>query len=165
MGTRLSPGTYDCHEAALDDEPRFTLLARDPLAGFLVSIWSSMRFGDFEAAGVKFQTMIDRAGLDYAIAPDVARGGEAIECAMAMFAWRKANDGRWRKPEARTPSATETALDAAVMALRSYQYGNAAADLAREIADAGEKALRDAGVVPTMSVQPASVADGGDEAA
>jgi hypothetical protein len=151
MGTRLSPGRFDCHEAALDDEPRFTLLARDPLAGFLVSIWSSMRFGDFEAAAVKFRTMIERAGMDYAVAPDVARGGEAMECAMAMFAWRTANDGRWRTPEPRTPTATETALDAAIMALRSYQNGNSSPELAQEIAAVGEKALRDAGVVPTIA--------------
>lgn len=152
MGTRLVPGRFDCHEAALDDEPRFTLLARDPLAPFLVSIWYSMRVDDVEAAISKCRTMMFRLGGDYAIGADVHIASEANECAMAMFAWRAANLGRWRKPEPRTPSATEAALDAAVMALRSYQYGNAAADLAREIADAGEKALRDAGVVPTIAV-------------
>lgn len=154
MGTRLNPGRFDCHDAALDDEPRFTLLARDPLAGFLISIWSSVRFGDFEAAGVKFEAMLERVGVDYAIAPDVGSASEAIECAMAMFAWRLANHGRWRTPEPRTPTAMVVALDAAVMALRSYQYGNAAPDLAREIADAGEQALRDAGVVPTILRAP-----------
>lgn len=59
MGTRIIPGRFDCHEVALDDEPRFRLLARDPLAGFLVSIWSSVRFGDFEAAAAKFEAMIE----------------------------------------------------------------------------------------------------------
>ncbi len=36
-------------------------------------------------------------------------------------------------------------LGAAVMALRSYQYGNAAPDLARSIADDGENVLRGLG--------------------
>lgn len=38
------------------------------------------------------------------------------------------------------------ALQAAVMALRSYQYGNSAPELAKDIADAGEEALRVAGI-------------------
>lgn len=148
MGTRLKPGPYDCHEAALDDEPRFTLLGRDPLAGFLVSIWVSMRFGDAESAEVKFRKMIERVLPDYSIAPDVAAGSEAMECAMAMFAWRKANLARWRQPHEVTPSAVVVALGAAVMALRSYQNGNSATELARDIADAGEDALRAVGFPP-----------------
>ena len=145
MGSRLNPGRFDCHAAALDDEPRFTLLARDPLAGFLVSIWSSMRMADQEAAQVKFRTMIKRVLPAYWLAPDVEAAGEAIECAMKMFAWREANERRWRKPEERQPEPLVKALDAAVMALRSCQYGNAAPDLAAEIADYGEEALRAAG--------------------
>ena len=155
MGTRLNPGAYDCHEAALDDEPRFALLARDPLAGFLVSIWSSMRFGDLEAVDAKCDTMMRRLGPDYEISPDVAAGSEAIECAMAMFAWRTANLGRWREPQDRTPSDVVKALGAAVMALRSYQHGNAAPDLAASIADAGEEALRVVGFAPGfMATEP-----------
>lgn len=98
MGTRLNPGQFDCHAAALDDEPQFTLLARDPLAGFLTSIWSHVRMGDFEAAGVVFDTMIQRVGVNYAVDPDVDKASEALGCAMAMFAWRRANDGKWRIP-------------------------------------------------------------------
>jgi len=40
------------------------------------------------------------------------------------------------------------ALGAAIMALRSYELGNAAPDLAREIADAGDDALREVGLAP-----------------
>ena len=96
MGTRLKPGQFDCHAAALDDEPTFTLLARDPLAGFLVSIWSSVRNGDFEAADAKFVAMVSRAGRPYCHDPDVEKASEALNCAMEMFAWRSANLGRWR---------------------------------------------------------------------
>lgn len=145
MGTRLNPGRFDCHAAALDDEPRFTLLARDPLAGFLVSIWSSVRIADEEAARVKFRTMLKRVAPAYWMAPDVEASGEAIECAMAMFAWRAANERRWRNPEERQPEPLVKALGAAIMALRSYQYGNSAPDLAAEVADAGERVLASAG--------------------
>lgn len=144
MGTRLNPGRFDCHAAALDDEPRFTLLARDPLAGFLVSIWSSMRMADQEAAEAKFRTMIKRVLPAYWLAPDVDAGNEAIDCAMKMFAWRAANERRWREPEARSPEPLAKALGAAVLALRSCQYGGWP-DLAAEAADAGEEALRAAG--------------------
>lgn len=38
------------------------------------------------------------------------------------------------------------ALEAAILALRSYQYGNASADLAASIADAGDDALLEVGL-------------------
>lgn len=98
MGTRLNPGRFDCAAAALDDEPTFTLLARDPLAGFLVSIWSSIRNGDFEAAEAKFNTLCIRHLRTYRADPDVEKASEAMDCAMAMFAWREANLGRWKQP-------------------------------------------------------------------
>ena len=147
MGTRLNPGRFDCHAAALDDEPSFTLRARDPLAGYLVSIWSSMRMADDEAAAVKFKTMLKRVAPAYWIAPDVDAAGEAIECAMAMFAWheRERDARRWREPQQHQPDPVIKALGAAVLALRSYQHGNSAPDLAAEIADAGEAALSAAG--------------------
>lgn len=42
----------------------------------------------------------------------------------------------------------EGALRATIMALRSYQFGNGAVDLARSTADAGDDALRAAGLPP-----------------
>lgn len=89
MGTKADPDRFDCHARAEPDEPLFTLLARDPLAPFLVSIWSSLRYGDHEAAGVKFAAMLDRAGARYLPDPDVEKASAALDCAMAMFAWRK----------------------------------------------------------------------------
>lgn len=97
MGSKLDPGSFDCHDAALPDEEQFTLLARDPLAPFLVSIWASMRTGDFEAAETQFKIMQIRLGRKYAAEPDVDKAFEARDCAMRMFAWRQANDGAWRE--------------------------------------------------------------------
>lgn len=91
MGTKNNPGKFDCYDAAEADEPMFIMLARDPLAAFLTSIWSSMRYGDLEAAKVKFDTMIIRLSDRYAISPDCDKATEALECAMNMFDWRKKN--------------------------------------------------------------------------
>ncbi len=43
MGTKANPGQYDCYDKAADDEPMFTLLARDPLAPILVDLWAQLR--------------------------------------------------------------------------------------------------------------------------
>ena len=89
MGTKTRPSRFDCHDRAAPDEPLFTLLARDPLAPFLVSIWSSLRNGDHEAASAKFTALLDIGGRPYLTAPDVDKAGEALDCAMAMFDWAK----------------------------------------------------------------------------
>lgn len=105
MSTKLTPGRFDCHDAALPDEERFTLLARDPLAGFLVSIWSSLRYGDIEAARAKAKRMMLVAEAHYLATPDVEPASEALDCAMRMFAWREANLGRWRLPAPTEPTS------------------------------------------------------------
>lgn len=43
MGTKNKPGKFDCYSAAKVDEPMFILLARDPLAPFLIAIWAQIR--------------------------------------------------------------------------------------------------------------------------
>lgn len=43
MGTKDTPGKFDCYDAAEDDEPMFVLLARDPIAPLLVQLWANMR--------------------------------------------------------------------------------------------------------------------------
>ena len=45
MGTKANPGSYDCYGAADDDEPLFTLRARDPLAPVLVKLWVELGVG------------------------------------------------------------------------------------------------------------------------
>ncbi len=117
MATKLNPGPRDCHARALPDEPLFTLLARDPIAPFLVSIWASMRNGDVEAAGVKFRKMLQAVAVPYIDAPEPDAAREALECALAMFDWRPANDGRWREDVA-APTCTGLAGKGALLAVR-----------------------------------------------
>jgi hypothetical protein len=105
MGTKNNPGKWDCYHNAEPDEPMFTLLARDRLAGHLVSIWSKIRMGDMEAAGQIFDHMIRTHGLDYCVAPDVDKAIEAMDCAAAMFEWRKA---KCFELTAELPQQTET---------------------------------------------------------
>ena len=66
MATKNNPGRYDCHAHAQPDEPLFTLLGRDPMAGSLVREWARMR----ESCG-----------------EDPAKVAEARACAEAMDKW------------------------------------------------------------------------------
>lgn len=72
--------------------------------------------------------------------PDDWRGGAIAEL-------KRIQEGGAHQPLAFeiAPGAIVRALGASVSALRSYQYGNASPDLAKEIADAGEQALTTAG--------------------
>ncbi len=45
MGTKNNPGEFDCYNKAEDDEPTFTVLARDPLAPGIVRRWVKRRLG------------------------------------------------------------------------------------------------------------------------
>lgn len=90
MGTKQNPGRYDCEHAALPDEPRFTLLARDPDAPALVHAWSEAR---------RERVLDGSAPLE-----DINKAHEAAACADAMRTWRTANMGAWRRPQAATPA-------------------------------------------------------------
>ena len=70
MGTKNNPGQFDCYDAAEDDEPMFTLLARDPMAPSLVRTWAEAR----RQRG-RSQRDIDKAD-------------EAEQCAAAMERWQ-----------------------------------------------------------------------------
>lgn len=91
MGTKNNPGKFDCYENAEPDEPMFTLLGRDPVAPFLVSLWAKVRMADAEAAFAVFQKMRNTLIPKYDASPDVAKACEAMDCSAAMFEWRKAN--------------------------------------------------------------------------
>lgn len=73
MGTKENPGKYDCYADAKSDEPLFTLLARDPLAPILVSLWAALR----EQGG-----------------EDLKKVTEARSCAVAMVRWRRQQQKR-----------------------------------------------------------------------
>lgn len=89
MGTKLNPGQFDCHAAAADDEPLFTLLARDRHAPILVALWAALRELDAECAD---------------------KVAEARQCAAAMQAWATAS-GRKTLP---LPAGSTVALGAAL---------------------------------------------------
>ena len=73
MGTKNSPGEFDCYKAALPDEPIFVLLARDPSAPDLVRAWAAARIGR----------------LGHTLGDDDRKVVEALKCARAMDEWLK----------------------------------------------------------------------------
>ena len=85
MGTKNTPGAFDCYDNALPDEPMFVLLARDPSAPELVRAWATRR----HQAVSRGERPID----------DMLMVDEAYRCARDMQAWRSANDGAWRKAD------------------------------------------------------------------
>ena len=78
MGSKIRPGRFDCYAKAEVDEERFTLLARDPQAPWLLRLWAIWR---------------------YLLGEDRAVTAEAWRCAAAMDRWRR------RKRPTRTPFA------------------------------------------------------------
>ena len=79
MGTKNSPGEFDCYANAEDDEPMFVLLARDNLAAATVRDWAEIYKLNKEHKGHFAERQ--RAKYD-----------EALRCADAMEAWRVAQD-------------------------------------------------------------------------
>lgn len=70
MGTKSNPGAYDCYENALEDEPMFILLGRDPHGAAAVRKWAADRAIAI-ATGEK-------------PASDAAMIAEALQCADMM---------------------------------------------------------------------------------
>ncbi|MEK6323586.1 MAG: hypothetical protein AABN33_18250 [Acidobacteriota bacterium] len=95
MGTKLNAGQFDCYANAEPDEPRFILLARDPLAPLLVEIWAQLRA---EASQEDDSAMVE----------------EARECADSMREWRAK-----RRPEKRLLLET---VDAGRLAKKALAY-------------------------------------------
>ena len=83
MGSKSTPGRFDCYANALPDEPMFVLLARDPDFFRLVHEWAVRRGADVRC-GLRPQS-------------DMALVAEAEACAWEGERWRKANNGVWRK--------------------------------------------------------------------
>jgi hypothetical protein len=72
----------DCYHKALHDEPRFTLLARDPEFNRLVFQWANKRASDIRC-GLRPES-------------DWESVYSAREIAVAGEKWRKENNGKWR---------------------------------------------------------------------
>lgn len=82
MGTKLTEMRDGCFHKALDDEPMFVLLARDPAAPNHVRTWAAMRKQEVQEGKRP--------------SSDLAQIQEAEHLADRMEHWREANDGRWR---------------------------------------------------------------------
>lgn len=85
MGTKNNPGTFDCYQRALPDEPMFTILARDPDFQDFVSSWARRRQMAIDCGD---RPVDDQAAVD-----------EAYRCAEDGARWRRENNGRWRVPD------------------------------------------------------------------
>ena len=82
MGTKKNPGQFDCHAAADDDEPLFTLRANDPLAPDLVREWANRyEISKLVTLGAE---VFERKG-------DRMKSDEARDCAREMERWRLLN--------------------------------------------------------------------------
>lgn len=108
MGTKLQPGAFDCHGAALPDEPLFVLLARDRSAPAMLRAWADRRRREVLAAHERGEIDADQ------MEEDLRKCSEADGCADEMTVWRMRNDGRWRdnsERRARLPDATVAELE------------------------------------------------------
>ena len=93
MGTKNDPGKFDCHAKAADDEPLFTLRAKDPIAPALIEAWRHIRAGDLNgalrnlyAAESDWQHEIDHGRRTH-LPLDSEKSKEALNCANAMGDW------------------------------------------------------------------------------
>ena len=96
MGTKNTPGDFDCYANAADDEPLFVLLGRDKHAPTLVWLWAALREIDGE---------------------DEAKVNEARNCMMSMLLWQ-ADNGR------STIGIGQAALAAVVGLVRGANFAN-----------------------------------------
>lgn len=90
MGTKANPDIYDCYREAEPFEPLFTLLGRDPIAPYLVSIWAKIRLGKVREIDIDVNRLYVVAA-QYQAAPDRDKGIAALNCASSMIYWRKKN--------------------------------------------------------------------------
>ena len=57
MGTKNTPGKFDCYHKADPDEPLFVLLARDKHASILVELWAALNDLDGESAAKSMEAL------------------------------------------------------------------------------------------------------------
>lgn len=80
----------DCYHKAEEGEPKFTLLARDPLAAHMVAIWAAARKGDHISALSIFTDMLIDPAHKYRTERDISPEKLASACDISreMLAWR-----------------------------------------------------------------------------
>jgi len=82
VGTKNQPGDFACYTKALDDEPMFVLLARDPQAPGMIEDWA--------------ETRRDAINANRRPISDIPQVEHALALAAQMRMWRRDNFGRWR---------------------------------------------------------------------
>ncbi len=94
MGSKAEPGKHDCYANAELDEPMFVLLARDPVAPWLVRAWRALRDGDNIAASALMNeaSQAFRASGKKAL-PRPSEKSQEAEAVAAMITWRQRNRG------------------------------------------------------------------------
>jgi hypothetical protein len=88
--TKNEPGKFDCHAKAADDEPLFTLRAKDPIAPAMVRAWRFIRAGELVKAVHemgKATRALEASGRPL-LPLDCEKSAEAQACSSAMEAWR-----------------------------------------------------------------------------
>lgn len=80
----MSNNPNDCYHKALPDEPKFTLLARDPDFFRLIVEWARRRQHDINCG--------ERPDSDFELVK------EAQNLAAIGARWRRNNMGKWRTP-------------------------------------------------------------------
>ncbi len=98
MGTKNEPGKFDCHGKADDNEPLFTLRAKDPIAPQLVLIWKAIRCGEYQQAD--FHLRMAKQQWNAAVThhhrtmlpPKSEKAVEAVKVASDMALWYNAKN-------------------------------------------------------------------------
>lgn len=80
----------DCYHKAEEGEPKFTLLARDPLAAHLVALWAALRKGDTASAVAIFADTVSDPAYIYRNKTDsYEKVSSACDISRNMLHWRK----------------------------------------------------------------------------
>jgi len=89
MSTKNNPGQFDCYAKADPDEPLFALLAKDPIAPYLVQIWKAVRSGDqVEAYRAIYDAILALRRSGRTLLPaGCEKATEAVLCSREMQRW------------------------------------------------------------------------------
>ncbi len=90
MSSKNDPSQFDAYSKAEENEPVFTLLARDPIAPPLIEAWAYLRSGQIGAAEIAFKQAMDAATHIEPQMPGEAQIRSAFEVAEESRAFARA---------------------------------------------------------------------------
>jgi hypothetical protein len=90
MSNKSDPSAFDAYAKAEEDEPVFTLLARDPVAPALIEAWAYLRSGQIGAAEIAFRAAMDAATHITPQTPGEAQIRSAFQVAEESRIWLRA---------------------------------------------------------------------------